>query len=78
MKKVSEMVIDDVKVILNIDGKEVEAIPATEEELRELETEGIAAGCNCGVQVCHRGYVWVCRFRRPNCYWYKTRVRCNG
>ena len=77
MKKLNEMVIDDVKIILEIDGDEVEAIPATEDELKQLEEAGIAAGCNCGVQVCFQGYVWVCRYRRPNCYWFKTRVMCN-
>ncbi|WP_200979830.1 hypothetical protein [Echinicola sp. 20G] len=76
MKKLSEMVIEDVKIILKIDGEEVEAIRATEEELQELEAAGISRACNCGIQVCHNNYVWVCRWGNP-CYWYRTRVMCN-
>lgn len=77
MKKVNEIKIDDVKIILNIDGVEAEAIPATPEEIVELRTAGIDDGCDCGTQVCFKTYVWVCRYRRPDCYWYKTNVRCN-
>ena len=77
MKKVSNMEIEDVKVILRIDGEEVEAERATEEEIKAIEAAGYDAACDCGLQICVGGNVYVCRFARPSCYWYRTRVRCN-
>ena len=78
IKKVDEIVIDDVKIILNVDGEEFEAIPATPEELAEVEKESILGSCKgCGKYVCYKGHVWVCRWRRPKCTWFKTNVLCN-
>ncbi len=80
MKNIDELHIEDQKIILEIDGKEVEAIPATNEELQAIEAAGysIDEGCDCGIQICVSGRVYVCRFARPDCYWYATRVLCTG
>lgn len=75
-KSIKDIVIDDLKITLEVDGQEYEAVPATPDEVAELEKAGFT-GCNCGQQICYNTYVWVCRYRRPDCYWYRTNVRCN-
>ena len=75
MKKLSEMEVENVKVILKIDGVETEAIPATPDELKEAQ---IDIPCDCGLQVCGSdNYVYVCRTYGNGCAWFRTRVRCN-
>jgi hypothetical protein len=78
----SDLDIRTKKLILEVDGKLFEAVLASDEELAEARTDFEAAGysldnCSCGVQVCYRGYIWVCRTER-GCRWFRSNVRCNG
>lgn len=78
MKKIKEMLIETTKLILNIDGKEEEAILASKVDLETLKSEGIDSS-DCGRQMCYKGYVraLVDASSSNGCQWFKTRVRCN-
>ncbi|SHN33449.1 hypothetical protein SAMN04488057_12164 [Cyclobacterium lianum] len=71
------------KITLNIEGKEVVAIPVSDEELNKvkihLEKSYKDKECTCGDQWCSPdGFWWVCSLgRENNCIWFKTDWRCN-
>ncbi|BCY29096.1 hypothetical protein [Flavobacterium okayamense] len=71
------------KLILEIDGIEVNATPVPKNELEkvrsELENDGQKLSCSCGDQWCSpNGYLWVCNLGNGNnCEWFSTDWRCN-
>lgn len=73
------------KVILEIEGKEYEAIPVSKQDLElensKLKKEGkhLDLNCNCGDSYCDsNGYLWICDLGRSNsCGWWRSTWRCN-
>lgn len=71
------------KIILERDGIEKVAIPATKEELSAAEVGFKELGfnineCSCGDEVCWGGYVWRCAYGPSgNCEWFKSDWQCN-
>ena len=74
------------KLILTINGEQVEAFPVTQNELdsenqklRENENEELSLACNCGDDFCDsNGYLWICDLGSGNtCNWWRSTWRCN-
>jgi hypothetical protein len=71
------------KIILERNGEERVAVPATPAELKAAEAEFKKLGldinrCSCGAEVCWQGYVWRCAYGPSGeCQWFKSDWRCN-
>lgn len=69
------------RIILEKDGIEYSARPATNEELRTLEEKiketGNSTSCSCGQEMCLEGWVWRCMAAGGGeCIWYITNIVC--
>ncbi|WP_207514396.1 hypothetical protein [Longitalea luteola] len=62
------------QIIIEKDGVEYNARPATE---AELNNAGLTSGCNCGEEMCLKGWLWRCTASGGGaCDWYITDIVC--
>jgi hypothetical protein len=69
------------EILIEFEGKEYTALPATGEQLNEnrekMKRDGINADeCNCGEEWCDGEWLWRCFETSEGCRWFITYIVC--